>query len=130
MKPYDVGVYEFKGLSKLPVVGDSELKSCTNMVFDNYPVMTVRKGRETVISNITNAQAIISTGDKLAYVANQQLVYDGNAISGLTLSDGSKSMVAFWGKIFIFPDKKYYDIASGTYGDIGTGTYPANGSVS
>lgn len=128
IKPYEARVAGFLGLSRLPVVGDGQLKVCKNMVFDHYPVMSVRKGRTLIETVSGTPQAIIAAGDQFAVVAGNKLYYGGKKVSGLALTAGPKSMVEFWGKIFIFPDAKYYDIATGTYGSVGTGTYPQNGS--
>lgn len=125
---YSRYVSEFKGLNRLPVNAEGELSSSENMVFDLFPVLSVRNGRTTYQTLTGTPQGIISTGAKLAWVLSGTLYYDGVA-TGLTgLSDGVKSMVEFWGKIFIFPDGKYYNIADGTYGNIGTDVYPAEGS--
>ena len=128
IKPYETRAAGFLGLSRLPVVEDGQLKVCKNMVFDQFPVMSVRNGR-TLAGTVTGTpQAIIAAGDHFAVVAGNTLYYDGEAVSGLSLTAGPKSMVEFWGKIFIFPDAKYYDMTSGDFGPIGTGTYPENGS--
>lgn len=45
------------------------------------------------------------------------------------LLPGSKSIVEFWDKICIFPDKVFYNELDGTYGSIGNGVvYPEQGS--
>lgn len=126
MNTYTRSVSEFKGLNRLPVNSEGELNESNNIIFDLYPAMSVRKGRTTYATVAGTPQALISAQNKLAWISGNTLYYDGNS-TGLTgLSSGQKSAVEFWGKIFIFPDAKYYDIATGTYGSIGTGTYPTD----
>lgn len=142
---YTRQVNEFKGLNRMPVREDGELSECTNLVFDLYPVMSVRKGRTKFFSledflgmEIQNnpggvspspdpnnhfGQGIINAAGKVAFVMSGTLIYDGTATL-MDLSPGHKSMVEFWGKIFVFPDKKYYDIETGQVGNIGTSTNP------
>lgn len=129
MNTYTRYTSEFKGLNRLPVIDDGELMSSENMVFDLYPVMTVRPGRSEVGSVTGTPQGILLVDDALVTVAGGTLYMDGVASSLTGLSAGVKSMVEFWGKIFVFPDKKYYDIESGESGNMGTGTFPEDGSV-
>ena len=128
IEPNNVQVGEFKGLSRLPIINQGELQVSKNLVFDFYPVMSVRRGRTLVNQVEGKPQSFIAVNGKFAVVAGNKLFYDGVAAAGLSLTDGRKSLVEFWGKIFIFPDAKYYDIATATWGNIGTGAYPADGS--
>lgn len=129
IQTYAQAMSEFKGLNRLPVVNEGELRSCVNLIFDNYPVMSVRRGRTKVSQLPGVPQAWLAIGDKFAVIIDNTL-YFGVESTGLTLSSGEKSMVEFWGKIFVFPDAKYYDIATGSKGSIGSGSYPDDkGSV-
>lgn len=121
-------VSEFKGLNRLPVRSDGELMTSMNMKFDLYPVLSVRGGRSVHRTVTGTPQAIIFAKDNEYVVAGGTLYVNGNATSLTSLSEGTKSMVEFWEKVFIFPDAKYYDVAEGTSGSIGTGEYPAPGS--
>lgn len=129
MKTYERYVSEFKGLNRLPVIGDGELMSSENMIFDLYPVMTVRKGRNVYGAVSGTPQGIVLVDDTLITVGGGTLYIDNVATPLTGLSSGMKSIVEFWGKVFIFPDKKYYDTNTQEYGDMGIGTFPENGSV-
>lgn len=125
-------ISKFKGLNRLPVPEDGELTEVMNLSFDFYPVM-FPVNEHLLVDEAENTDiggGIINANGKLAWVKNGTLYYDGNAtgLTGLSTTE-VKSMVEFWGKIFIFPDKKYYDIATGTYGDIGTSNDPADPSM-
>lgn len=111
---YDTKVSKFRGLSRMPVPEDGELQESMNMTFDLFPVMSVRKGRTIYSASVGTGQGIINANGKLAWVRSNRLYYDGIETDLTGLSAGMKSMVEFWGKIFVFPDKKCYDIASGT----------------
>ena len=121
-------VSEFKGLNRLPVSSDGELLTSMNMKFDLYPVLSVRGGRTVHRTVMGTPQGILFAKDTEYVVSGGTLYKDGEATALNGLSDGIKSMVEFWGKIFIFPDAKYYDTVTGNNGNIGTGVYPAEGS--
>lgn len=129
MNTYSRYISEFKGLNRLPVIDDGELMSSENMVFDLYPVMTVRKGRKPWGGVSGTPQGILLVDETVITVSDGTLYVDHEATPLTGLSDGMKSVVEFWGKIFVFPDKKYYDINSEEYGDMGTGVFPEEGSV-
>ena len=125
-------ISKFKGLNRLPVPEDGELTEVMNLSFDFYPVM-FPVNEHLLVDEAENTDiggGIINANGTLAWVKNGTLYYDGTAtgLTGLSTTE-VKSMVEFWGKIFIFPDKKYYDIAAGTYGDIGTSNDPDDPSM-
>lgn len=127
-------VSEFKGLNRLPVGSEGELLETKNMVFDKYPVMSVRGGRTLFTTTPTGhtAQALIFVNNDYYMILDNRFYKNGVKVftdeQSNWFSGGVKSVVEFWGKIFIFPDRKVYDIAEGTLTDIGEGEYPAAGS--
>lgn len=127
-------ISEFKGLNRLPVGSEGELLETKNMVFDKYPVMSVRGGRTlfTTTSTGHTPQALIFVNNDYYMILDNRFYKNGVKVFADELSNwfsgGIKSVVEFWGKIFIFPDRKVYDIDEGTLTDIGEGEYPAAGS--
>ena len=57
-----------------------------------------------------------SVGNKLCWVDGTKFVYDG-VVKG-TVTAGKKSMAEYFGIILIFPDKKYYNYNTDTFGTI------------
>ena len=125
-------VSEFKGLNRLPVGSEGELLETKNMVFDKYPVMSVRGGRTLFTTAEAAPQGLLFVGSDCYLVTNNRFYKNGVNISPeqspAIFTAGLKSMVEFWGKIYIFPDKLVYDIETGKVGNIGAGEYPAAGS--
>ncbi len=120
-------IIDFKGLNKTLSAEGNELVDCKNISLKDYPKLTTRTPREKLYQNITGPQAVFK-GSKLYYIANGGFYADG-VLKFSGLSAGAKSIVEFWDKICIFPDKKYYNETDGTNGTIGNGgTYPAAGS--
>lgn len=116
---YMRSVSEFKGLNRLPVNAEGELNSSENMVFDLYPVMSVRRGR-SILGTVGGVQGVAVHGEDIAYVAEGTLYLNDMPTALTGLGEGRKSLVFFWGKIFIYPGAKYYDTATGLAGDVGT----------
>lgn len=135
MNTYERYVSEFKGLNRLPVVADGELMSCENMVFDLYPAMSTRNHFADLTNQGSYCTGLLATEDKIYIAIDSTLiavdVQDTSrretCMTGL--SSAQKSIVKFWNKIYVFPDKKYYDIEAREFGDMGSGTFPEDGSV-
>lgn len=105
-----------KGLNRKDLISDDELSSCRNISFSLHsPLISHRPPRETM-NTLSSPQALFSVGDNLAWVDGTDFVYNGT-VKGSVTAD-AKSMVNFNGKILIFPDKKYYDYGSDTFGTI------------
>ena len=80
IEPNNVQVGEFKGLSRLPIINQGELQVSKNLVFDFYPVMSVRRGRTLVNQVEGKPQSFIAVNGKFAVVAGNKLFYDGGAV--------------------------------------------------
>lgn len=115
----------FKGLNRMPMINKGELSFTKNISTEFLPCLTARNSR-VVTRTLTAGHALFSSKDKLCWVDGTDFVYDG-VVKG-TVTAGSKSMCVFNDLIIIMPDKKYYDYVGDTFDDIGTGTYPADGS--
>jgi hypothetical protein len=119
-------IINFLGLNRLPITKKGELSAITNMSTKYVGCLCQRPPRE-VVHTLTNGKALASTSNhKLCWVDGTNFVYDGTTKG--TVSAGAKSMIDFEGVILIFPDKKYYDYTSDTFGNIGSGS-PADGEA-
>ncbi len=120
----------FSGLNRLPVTSDGELEDMVNMTMDGYPTLQTRAKRQTISDVSGKPQGITgywydSEHAGIAWVANGKLYLDGVEVDGFALGATSPvSMIDFWGCIYVFPDKKYYDYVNEEGGAIGSGTYP------
>jgi len=120
-------IIEFKGYNANPVISSGEFSDMLNLSSNQYPCISPRPSREVVNNSITTGNALFVANNKICYVDGTSFYYDG--VSKGTVTSSSKSMVEFNGKILVFPDKKYYDFVNNVFGTLGSGTYPASGSV-
>lgn len=126
---------QWNGYSNLPVVGEGQLTESSNLSSDNFPCLSPRQAR-TDTATLTNGQHLFDSNGVLCYVDGTSFYYNGTSKGTVTAS--SKSMCEYiWYNtgqaryeniIFIFPDKKYYNITTNTFGTVGSGTYPTAGS--
>ena len=105
----------FKGLNRLPVTEPGELTAMTNISGKYAPALYPREPRE-VIQTLASGTALFPVGNKLCWVDGTNFVYDG-VVKG-TVTAGKKSMAEYFGIILIFPDKKYYNYNTDTFGTI------------
>lgn len=106
----------FKGLNRLPVTENGELTAMTNVSGRYAPVITSRPSREVAMTT-TSGTALFAAGNgKFCWVDGTDFVYDG-VVKG-TVTAGKKSIDEYFGIILIFPDKKYYNYVSDTFGSI------------
>lgn len=126
-KPYIESIINFLGYNGTENIKDGEMPNMLNLSSDDFPCISPRPSRE-LVATLTSPQSIFSANGKLMYVDGTSFIYDGVAKG--TVTAGKKCMVEFQKNILIFPDKKYYNPGSGTFGNIGdpTITYPEEGS--
>lgn len=105
----------FKGLNRMPVTEPGELTSMTNISSKYLPCLYPRESRE-VIRMLTNGNALFAANGKLCWIDGTNFYYDG--VSKGTVTAGPKSMAEYFGIILIFPDKKYYNYVTNTFGTI------------
>ncbi len=104
----------FSGLDRRDKIADSSLTEMQNMSPEAIPSLTPRKERRH-IAEVSGAVSICTpeyTGEELCAftgVRENSFYYNGVKAEGGPLSDGTKSIADFNGKICIFPDKVYYD---------------------
>ena len=104
----------FSGLNRKQIIDDSELSNGKNLNTETLPALSPRKPHKAITGTIASTAMLVN--DKLVMVSGTSFYYDGVARG--TLTAGSKSMVDFNGKIVIFPDKKYYDYGTSTFGSM------------
>lgn len=121
-------IVEFKGLNKMPVVEEGELRDMKNMTSDEYPCLYQRKarGQYTLPGGIKKPISLLCKKEKLAIIGIKEddtyaFYYDGEEIPQLkdyiNASDNTK-MVAINTKICFFPQKIYYSILDGSIGNL------------
>lgn len=114
-KKYEQLTIGFNGLNRLPVTNNGELTAMTNISGRYAPALYPRGSRETV-RTLTSGTALFPVEDKFCWVDGTNFLYNG-AVKG-TVTAGKKSMVEYFGIILIFPDKKYYNYVTDTFGSI------------
>lgn len=111
-RPQQIG---FQGLNRLPMVEAGELTAMTNISPKYAPCLYPRGPRE-VAWVLTNGNALFVANEKLCWVDGTSFYYDG--VSKGTVTAGPKSIDEYFGIILIFPDKKYYNYNTDTFGTI------------
>ena len=109
---------QFGGLNNNLSAQDGEIVWMENMSSREYPLLANRKQR-ALVTTLTNPEGI-GARDRLFYVADGGFYYDGVLKGAVTKT--LKQFAAMGNMILIFPDKKYYDAASGTFGAMGGAT--------
>ena len=125
--PEHKDVITFKGLNRLPKINPGELKAMKNLS-SMYPGCIYPRPPRSVVSTLTSGTALFSTNNlKLCWVDGTGFYYDGVLKGAVTA--GAKSMVDLGGYVLIFPDKKYYNYLTSTFGIVGNGTAPVDGEA-
>lgn len=99
----------FAGYNHKLKIADGEFYDTRNLTSEYYPLLAERRKRG-LVKQLTAPGGLLGK-EKLAYVDNGVLYYDGEE-TGLTgLTPGEKQLVSMGAYICIFPDKKYYNTA-------------------
>lgn len=99
---------DFKGYNHNLKIADGEFYDAKNLTTQYYPVLSNRAKRGHK-QTFTRFQGITSLNDKLAYVDDGTLYYDGEPTSITSLTEGEKQLVCTGAYIVVFPDLKYYN---------------------
>ena len=110
----------FGGLNHNPGAQDGEIYDMTNLSAGAWPLLSPRGKRG--LENTIEAPGGIGARDRPFWASGTTFCYDGTAVSGLTLTAGQKVFAALGNRILIFPDKKYFDAADGTWGEMEAST--------
>lgn len=104
----------FGGLNHNPGAKDGELYDMENLSAREWPLLSTRARRS--LSHTLTAPGGIGAGDAPFWVDGTGFYYGGDLVG--TVSAGEKTFALMGERVLIFPDKKYYDAASGTFGSL------------
>ena len=108
-------IIAFAGLNKRAAIEDNELSLATNLSTKNFPYLSPRNPRTASIT-LGGVGYGLFASSKLAYVDGTSFKYDSNTEGSVAAS--IKHMAELSGTIVIFPDKKYYNTTTDTFGDM------------
>ena len=117
----------FRGYRHQLKTDEGEFYDMRNLSSESYPLLANRRRRGRVCS--LQSPGGLLAKDKLAWVENGTLYFDGTATALTGLSAGKKQLVSMGATIVVFPDKKYYNTADPTdRGSLGA-LYTSAGAV-
>lgn len=117
-------IVSFKGLNYGDGAQDGEFSACENLSSEKYPCITPRAERE-LVSTFT-APSSLHGKEKLLVVDGTSVYFNGAVVG--TVTAGKKQICTVGNYIIIFPDKKYYNVATSAFGSMEAG-YSATGLV-
>ena len=110
-------VETFYGYNHHLKIRRGEMFDTLNLSTRDFPMLATRK-RRGMVRKLTKPQGLLAK-DKLLWVDNGTLYYDGAATPVTGLSDGHKQLVSMGAYVVIFPDKVYYNTQDPTdYGSM------------
>lgn len=104
----------FGGLNYAENAREGELADSRGVSCDRWPCLSQRFGHKRLRA-VDDCRSIFAWG-KLVTVEGETLCYDGKAMGMLT--PGRKQFAVVNTKLCVFPDKKYLDLQSGTFGSL------------
>lgn len=113
-RPMEDSVLAFKGLHATDQAGKGEFTAMQNMTGDRFPLLCPRAPRGTV-RELTKANGLLAR-EKLFWIDGTEAFYGGEKIGDVT--DSEKQLLSMGAYVLIFPDKKYYNTADGTFGEM------------
>lgn len=96
----------------------NEFSAMKNISHRDFPSITSRKGR-VLVKTLANPGGFLEFGGALYTVEGTEFKKD-NTVKG-SVTQSKKTLLEFNKNILIFPDMKYYDTESGTFGDFKSG---------
>ena len=103
---------QFLGLDRRPRTYEGTFSDMGNMTGEPWPLMSSRKKRG-LVADLSAGQGLLAM-DKLAWVDNGTLYYNGAATAVTGLSSGEKQLVGMGAYIVVFPDGAYYNTVDST----------------
>lgn len=121
-------VETFYGYNHHLKIRRGEMYDTLNLSTRDFPMLATRK-RRGMVRKLTKPQGLLAK-DKLLWVDDGTLYYDGEPTPVTGLSDGHKQLVSMGAYVVIFPDKMYYNTQDPTdWGSMEfSRTMPANES--
>lgn len=114
----------FGGYCHTNTCSDSQFYEMENLSSRDAPLLRPRNPRGKV-RQFSNPNGIFGR-DKLCWVDGTDFYYNGSCVG--TVSDTEKQFVGMGSFVLIWPDKKYYNIQTGEFGDLGA-SFTSKGSV-
>lgn len=105
-------VINFLGLNYSEQFQDGEFSDTKNVTADNFPTISQRRKRVKEGQYIAPSSLYAKAG--LFVVDGTRVLYNGEFVGEVT--EGEKQMVAVGNILVIFPDKKYYNAETKTFG--------------
>ena len=115
----------FGGYCHTRTCGDGQFFDMKNLSSREAPLVRPRKQRGKV-RQFSRPNGLFGR-DKLCWVDGTDFFYNGFRVG--TVSDTEKQFVGMGAFVLIWPDKKYYNIQTGEFGDLGA-SVTTEGSVS
>jgi hypothetical protein len=110
----------FKGINARGNIKSGEMSECQHLGFQNYPACLWHELPEhtKIFPDANNVTALFEWDGHIITVAGTSLYYDGNVLG--TVTAGEKQFAVVNTKLIIWPDKKYIDLTTGAFTDLGT----------
>ncbi len=116
---------QFGGYCHTKTCSDGQFYEMKNLSSRDAPLLRPRKQRGK-IRQFSRPNGLFGR-DKLCWVDGTDFYYNGFRVG--TVADSEKQFVGMGAYILIWPDKKYYNIQTGEFGDLGA-SFSSEGSVS
>lgn len=120
-------VGQWGGIDERLIIDDSSLSSMKNMSTRFFPAIGTRLPRGNSQRTITDPHGLYHKNG-LFWISGTQCYYNGNAISGMTVTAGDKQIVGMGAYICVFPDKKIYNTKTGEVTNVDA-TYTQSGTI-
>ena len=104
----------FGGLNENLAARDGELSAMENMTSDHYPLLSPRNKR--YLTRTLKAPNGLAGRDKLCWVDGTDFYYDGEKKGEVTPGEKQFYFINRW--VVIWPDRKYYNTATDTFGTL------------
>lgn len=113
-RPTEDILISFKGYNCTEQAGKGEFADMENMTGERFPLLSPRRARGTV-RTLEKANGLMAR-EKLFWVDGTAVFYGGEKIG--EVADSEKQLISMGAYVLIFPDKKYYNTADGSFGEI------------
>ena len=111
---YKKSIVTFGGINRTGNFTEGELEDATSISHRLFPAITQRRKTSLVFPCDSPSAAVVA--DKECIAADGVLYYDREKVA--TLTSGKKTLAVLGKKIFVFPDKLYYDTQTQKVGDM------------
>lgn len=101
----------FGGYDGRARISEGTFADMRNLSSQHYPVMSTRRERAW-LKDIEGVQGVLAK-DKLAWVVDDKLYYNGNFIADLETTRAERDIVSMGGNIVIYPDQVTYNPVTG-----------------